>query len=378
VRTQYAERKSKYYGPVKLYEYWFTGGNKEVLSYEQTFNSLYYIIQPYSVNQDDSLSDDQTNTVPVSPASTPAGNDVVGKANGGSKINENVRDSVYNEADQYKAQVRIMGDPDFLMETIGGSLDFSRGSSSDLFKQFYHKRGSINPYGGQVFCEIVFYISEDYASNDTGLQEINNQLTFYGSAKTQKILKNKGVIYQLLRVDSVFRRGQFHQTLELLIVPPGQLIQKNTVEGATDQRDANQTGAESARLLRQAGYDTNQTNQSAAVAFRSGVQLNSQAGAGRGSINPPLANPDARQSSVEASKPVPVSLEDPVSGQPVSGSTAPLANTQVVTPGRDGQPVNNDDAAANTSRTVPVPQGGREQTPAGGETTPTREPEPGP
>lgn len=371
IRTQYADRKSKYYGPCKLYEYWYTGGNTEVLSYEQTFNSLYYIIQPYSTSVDNTAGEELASTVPIAASSTPNSNDVVGKANGGSKVNEVVRDSVYNVADQYRAQMRIMGDPDFLMETVGGSLDFSRANSSKLFSQFYNKRGSINPYAGQIFCEVVFKISEDYSDTDTGLQQINDQLTFYGNATTQKILGNKGVIYQLIRAESTLRRGQFHQVLTLLIVPPEQLIRKEdrTSQAAAGRpalkADANQSSAEVARLQRQsAQVAAGQINQTAAVAARTGLNLNSQGRVAPGRTAQDVIT-DTRQNAQELSREQPSEDQEPVSGPSNTGTSRPLATTQVVTPGPNGAPVNNDDASANTGRTATTEPSGREETPPG-------------
>ncbi len=340
IRTQYADRISKYYGPVKVYNYWFTGGNSEVLSYEQSFNSLYYIIQPYSTNNDDEAEDELEGEVPNIPDSTPAGNDVVGKANGGSKINEAVRDSVYNEADQYKAQVRIIGDPDYLMETLGGPLEFNRVSSSQVFKQFYHKRGSINPYGGQIFCEIVFKVSEDYSEMGTGLQEINNDLSFYGNKKTQKILKNQGVIYQVIKVESIMRRGLFQQTLNLLIVPPKKLIVKTQ---AANSGDDSQNRAETAKLQRQ------QSNAGDGSYDRAENARFSRQG-----------NANARQSPVQESKQETLPQEDPISGLPTTSTVQPLRDSTVSTPSSTGRTVANDDASANNTRTN-VPQEGREE-----------------
>lgn len=359
VRTQYVDRKSTYYGPLKFYKYWFTGENTEVLGYEQTFNTLYYIIQPYSTNSDDEAEFSRLGHVPAGPDSNPTGNDTVGKINGGSKINLSVRDSVYNVADQARATMRIMGDPDFLMETVGGSLELARNQTAqNSFDSFYARRGSINPYNGQVFCEIVFYSAEDYSPDGTGLMDINRDLTFYGTPATQKILGNKGIIYQITTCESTLRRGQFHQTIQMLIVPPETLI----------QRDIPLTGSAKAAGAGRPSTAADPANQTAAVEARTGLRLNSQ---GR---TAPGATADSRQNAAQVEQDKQRAEDAPAGttvGTGASNSQKPLSSSRGVTPSVTGNPVDNDDATVSGS-TNRVAEGGRE------DTEPVAEPLPGP
>lgn len=367
IRTQYVDLKSKYYGPVKRYDYWFTGKNTEVLSYEQSFNNLYYIIQPYSVTDDPEAEVSLIGPAPAIPDSNPVGNDTIGKINGGSKINEVVRDSLYSVVDQATANVRILGDPDFYMETVGGSLDMKRSSSQQVsLNQFYSKRGAINPYGGQIFCEIVFRTAEDYSQEGTGLLDINQQLSFYGSAEQRKILRNQGVIYQLTAVESSMRRGQFQQNLKLLLVPPENLIARQQPAGTGTAAGANASGAGAGRGTADDPRRLDQPNQTAMTEIRTGVSLNSQ---GR-TVNPgmPPQAGDTREATVGPSSPEELSTTGVTAGSDQAASSLPLRTTQVVTPGPGGRPVNNEDATANNSaRRVEV--GGREDTSATDEET---------
>ena len=43
----------KYYGPHKRYDYWYTGQNKEIISYEQTLDNLHFTVAPAGSPQDE-------------------------------------------------------------------------------------------------------------------------------------------------------------------------------------------------------------------------------------------------------------------------------------------------------------------------------------
>lgn len=324
IRTQYADRKSLYYGPLKRYFYWFTGQNTEIISYEQTFDSLYYILQPYSTNTDNAARGKGEGRVPTIPDSSSGSSSPVGKANSGGKINESVKYSLYSPGDQATATINILGDPDFLMETIGGSIDFARGSSSYLFSQFYGKRGSINPYGGQIYIEIVFKTAEDY-NNQTGLMEFNPNLIFYGNFEQQKIIRSQGVVYLITNIESVMRRGQFTQQLNLVIVPPDQLIAKpGQVPGAapTNARQNPDNSADEVERLqrRKPAQDTRQPT-----------------------VDPDYV-PSYRENTIE-----------PVMA--LNTNTRPLVQSPILTTTASGRPVVNDDASVNNGGIVVADSG---------------------
>jgi hypothetical protein len=336
VRSQYVDQRTKYYGPVKKYEYWYTGKNTEVLSYTQSFNNLYYIVQPTSVNNDETSETTKTR-VPIIPNADTGGNDTTGKLNGGSKINEQVRQSVYSITDQSRANIKIMGDPDFLTEQVGGSIEFNRISSSNIFTQFYARRGSISPYGGQIFIEIIFKTSDDYDKNGSGLQVINDQISFYGSSEQQKILQNEGVIYRVMKVESTLRRGQFHQTLDCIIVPPSDLILP-TKKASTEGRPGGaQTQAEA----------NNDETQRFASRSRAQQPLKPQQKDVR-QIDNQMA--ERQQQEVVAGK---------TTGQ---ANQNPLRSSQPSTPTAEGKPNVNDDASAN-NQTTRINTEGREEPP---------------
>lgn len=287
IRNQYKGVTSKYPGAYKMYSYWLTGENSEVLSYEQQYDNLFYTIAPMVTNIDNSASRGQNKTsVPMAPQNSAGSSDATGgKQNRGSEINEQVRAALYSPSDQSMAKIKILGDPDYLNNSSGVNLGFS-GST---FKQFYGNDLTISPLGGQVFIQMVFNMAVDY--NESGVLDISDKLQFYetGAVSNAGI---KGIVYMVTQVDSQFSGGKFIQTLDCLMVPQSQLlVQKGETDftaamGATDDeaRAINQALADDAEAYgaARAAAVNNPANVSAATQQRTDVKLNSTAEGGRG------------------------------------------------------------------------------------------------
>jgi hypothetical protein len=229
IRTQYKGVTSKYPGPYKLYNYWLTGENSEVISYEQQYDNLFYTITPMVTNIDNSAGRGQNKTsVPSAPQNTAGATDATGgKQNRGSEINEQVRAALYSPTDQSMAKIKILGDPDYLNNSSGVNLGFS----GQTFQQFYGKDLTISPLGGQVFIQVVFNMATDYT--DSGVLDISDKLQFYETDAVSNA-EIKGIVYMITQVDSSFSAGKFIQTLDCLMVPQSQLL----VQKATDSTAA--------------------------------------------------------------------------------------------------------------------------------------------
>ena len=227
LKSQYVTARSKYYGPVKLYEYTFTGKNTEVIGFEMAYNNSFYVQRPVTTSEDGSKPKNPATTTPIVPATGVDSNSTAGTRNSGSLIAETVRANLYSVADQALVTIKIMGDPDFIMDSIGHKLE------SDSFSKFYGKNDSINPYSGHIFVEIVFKVAEDYKNN--GLLDVdpNQTIAFYPIEQQQKI-GNRGLIYRISKVTSNFTKGKFEQTLDMYMVPPTELIMP-TVEEQREQ-----------------------------------------------------------------------------------------------------------------------------------------------
>jgi len=200
IRSAYVNETSPYPDPHKIYNYFFTGQNSEVISYEQAFNNLYFI---GTINSFSDKSSDPSVTIAQGHRQGEYGG---GKRNQGGEAIASVKTSLYSIADQAKAKIQILGDPDYIM-----TLQMNESKAG---KTFYEDDGfTINPRGGQVFIRINFNEPDDY-SNETGLQVINNKIQFYNTPS-----KTDGVLYMVNAVTSSFSKGKFSQELDLFIAP---------------------------------------------------------------------------------------------------------------------------------------------------------------
>jgi hypothetical protein len=214
IKNPYVTSRSKYYGPVKAYEYTLTGRNTEVINFEMTYNTNFYTQVPATTTPDNSASNTQSvsPTTPRGITSAVAGNSTSGSINNGSIIADSVRANLYSLGDTALATIKIMGDPDYLMETIGTK------SLQGSLSKFIGPNNSINPYGGQIFIEIIFKVAEDYREN--GLLDVDEgQSILFYPLDQQSAIRNQGYIYKVNSVTHTFSRGKFEQTLDLYMVP---------------------------------------------------------------------------------------------------------------------------------------------------------------
>ena len=244
--SAYVNPGTKYYGPHKRYEYYFTGKNSEILSYNQSFDNTYF-----NVALDPSVSSLTNQTGGTNPGSSTlqagSGNDASGETNIpqvpntrsneprlgklgiGLEAQNSYLTSLYDPGAYAKATISILGDPDFLLQD-------SPSSENQLYDRFYGTNGfTVNPNGGQVFIEIDFNEAVDY-KEDTGTLNINESILFWKYPENiSKIVK--GVSYRVRDVTSIFSNGKFTQTITCDINDFGDV---NTLQN--DQGRENTTG----------------------------------------------------------------------------------------------------------------------------------------
>jgi len=260
VATPYAPDKTRYYGPHKRYDYYFTGQNSEILDYQLTFNNLYFNtvlgiegkdFKPIGSGQNPGAGreTEQTgsrsnsgsatgntqntagNTGQKSDAPPPGSKDTsAGTATaGGTSVTPGVRSnsnrtgslavglevqnsivtSLHDIEAYANGSIKIFGDPDFLVRDSATSI-------TDLYSKFYDTDGyTISAQGGQVFIEVAFKEAVDY-KNSNGLMEINENIFFLNYPQYIKDMVQGAVIWEVSEVDSVFASGKFEQTLKLL------------------------------------------------------------------------------------------------------------------------------------------------------------------
>jgi hypothetical protein len=208
------ESRSDYYGPYKVYNYYFTGQNTEVLNFETSYNALYFL--PGGSDDQKEKPNDGLGNTPIVPGSKNIGSEL-NASKGGIPIGS-IKTNLYSPGDQIKAKLQIMGDPDYLMTSIGTAKNASTPREAA-----YTDNLQINPLGGQIFIEINFYEGLDY-NISTGLLTINKNITFYdnGSQPQNALMEQgkqnvSGLVYMVLSVTSSLTKGRFTQDLDLVL-----------------------------------------------------------------------------------------------------------------------------------------------------------------
>ena len=201
VKSQSLNSTTKYYGPHKRYDYWYTGKNSEILSYEQTMNNQYFnaTVNPGAT----AASSGDGYDVPSSPGKM-VNEDKTGLLDDSKQTRNSVITSLFSPADYAMVKFTIIGDPDYLMTESSSSINAA-------YRQFYGKGFTINPNGGQVFIEIDFKEALDY-NHTSGLLDINESILFWNYPKEIRNIV-KGVSYMVREVQHTFSKGKFTQEL---------------------------------------------------------------------------------------------------------------------------------------------------------------------
>lgn len=260
VMTPFAPDTSRYYGPHKRYDYYFTGQNSEILDYSLTFNNVFFNTvlgipksdfkqagtstdpgaeregqaagaqqgsgaatgntqattgntgqkadPPPPGSIDRSAGSATAGGTSVTPGLRTAG-DRTGALGVGLEAQNSIVTSLQDEETWSNGKVKIMGDPDYLMRDSVSSL-------TEFYNKFYGTDGyTISAQGGQVFIEIAFKEAVDY-KNSTGLMEINENIFFLNYPDYIKEMANGAVIWEVTEVVSNFASGTFTQTLTLI------------------------------------------------------------------------------------------------------------------------------------------------------------------
>lgn len=155
---------AKYRGVHKRYDYWFTGLNKEVLDFNIDVNANYYTVFNKNIDTE----------VPAQ-GKFIASNHFAGGVTAGLQGNPNssawlagaLASRLYNVADVASTTLKIMGDPDWILQS-----DFYKNRRVNL--NSFLEDGSVNADASEVLFQVSFFPQSDY-DIDTGLQEIWSQ-----------------------------------------------------------------------------------------------------------------------------------------------------------------------------------------------------------
>jgi len=211
-------------GTHKKYNYWFTGENTQILSYEETLNNLYYAILTGDTFGGGSSNANELLKYQYQTAS--------GQSTQGAKAKTlepaaNAADQLYSPSDLKECNLSIVGDPAWLQQ--GEAFVGLRKGANDYYSAFLND-GTINFDSQQILFEIAYNTSKDYDLN-TGLMEIVREPRRPGSSTAQKNqeVRTPGTtessrIYIAKECISSFAKGKFTQTLRGSLMeyyPPG-------------------------------------------------------------------------------------------------------------------------------------------------------------
>jgi hypothetical protein len=224
-------QNSRYRGSHKSYNYWFTGANKEIRSFEQEYNNLYRLIisglsVPVQQARTDFRDQYRRTFLPTSENHAKGADGYVNEAG------DNAASFLYSPTDQARAKVRIVGDPAWMQQgEISGGVN-----ARDFNFNPFNDDGTINYDSQEVVFDISWNQPADYDLN-TGLADLNR--TGRRPDGTYSTQPQFNATYTAIKCKNIFSKGSFEQDIEGRL-----LIEYEKNPSATDagRRTANNPG----------------------------------------------------------------------------------------------------------------------------------------
>jgi hypothetical protein len=291
---------SKFQGTHKVYNYWFTGQNNSVISLEQDYNYLYYIV--VNTNQPTRTTGTTTDVreyekrtfQPRSGQSDQMGQN---GAVAGGEPGANAADYLYSPADQSRIKMTIVGDPAWIQQ---GEV-WSGIQGLKVYSNAFLPDGTINFENQEALFEVAFNKPVDYDLS-TGLMDPgtnnyeSNRATGNGGAPRQRY------VYKAVEVTSTFSRGKFTQDLEgVLLTFPLPKAQSTQTQDSKREPPVATNENETAKLLRQQNIALRQPPAVVATSVTGTVPITSVAQGTQQILNPPTRADAPSLSQLQAS-----------------------------------------------------------------------------
>lgn len=182
---------SKYRGVHKLYDWVFTGLNTEVLDFEINVNAQFYLTNPGEPTSDP-MASVRGSKFPIKKRYGQfAASSQQGGYRGSSYAASNLSERLYSIADVAQANVRIVGDPDWIPQAV---LYYEQAELGPWLST-----GGINSEAMETLFEMRFNRPADYNLGD-GVTHVNDR-------------PPEELVYAAHIVNSYFREGTFEQSL---------------------------------------------------------------------------------------------------------------------------------------------------------------------
>lgn len=192
-------------GVHKVFNYWFTGQNTQILQYEQEFNKLWsQAITSYSTAEDTKQSVNsrelwKKRTMPASGQARQGGD---GKT---FEPGANAADYLYS-VDQANIRLVIMGDPAWIPSP-------KAMQPGKFVSAPFEADGTINAKASGAYFEFAWNQPRDYDLN-TGLMDPGKNNYFADRSQGKAGLAQEAVTYQATHCKSTFKGGKFTQELK--------------------------------------------------------------------------------------------------------------------------------------------------------------------
>jgi hypothetical protein len=192
-------------GVHKQYNYWFTGENTSVLSYEQSYSALYTSVLSGGSSNPATIINDAIK-FNFQPRSAESSQGADGKVN---EPKANLADYLFNPGDLANCTMTIIGDPAWLQQ--GEAFAGLKKNDPFYFRSFLAD-GTINFDSQQICFEILINAPRDYDLS-TGLIDPNEQTTYFLNGR-QPGAARQSYVYRANECISEFNKGKFTQTLK--------------------------------------------------------------------------------------------------------------------------------------------------------------------
>lgn len=212
--------EAQFRGVHKVYNYWFTGQNTQVLHYQQEFNKLYYNVingdAPVNKAQNSALANDVMQSwAPTNVPTTTSGQSDQGAKNDANNPASTLADYLYSLTDQGEITLRIIGDPAWIQQ---GEVVGVNGPNYN-FEGFYPD-GTINTDAQQAVFAVNWNSPADYDNGSsgplsgTGLMNVNANTTGGDNDNLSASQTQQSAAYTATKLKSTFIKGKFEQELK--------------------------------------------------------------------------------------------------------------------------------------------------------------------
>jgi hypothetical protein len=210
--------KAQFRGAHKVYNYWFTGQNSQVLSYEQKFDNLYFTVLNGATQSNIMAQPElakQISWLPTRVPTTASSQTDQGADKGANNPASTMADFLYSQGDQGSISLQVVGDPAWLQQSSFSPLDALNYTSSGFFPD-----GTINTTTQQAVFVMNWNSTADFnngtsgPSNGSGLMDVNASSTQNNSSNLAVTQTQQSAAYMVQKIRHTFSHGKFIQDIE--------------------------------------------------------------------------------------------------------------------------------------------------------------------